>query len=418
MVTPVFITQTQDDDQSFLSDQIHDLKLLDTTSMSTLTKRTSHFTEECTASAMALLPFEKGFAFPIKANCKLDATPTTSKPLYLNSETMFPTTSFSPETVRSVSSPNITTYHTPLRGITLPNHSNTTSSEEWECCRAQPYYEHSCKNNPRFLLAMAHDVINPQTGFPFSHNSEPFISYYKKNEFKVGNNNLICEVIRRARLDTGWVGGRWGNNDQPQPKSWSKTKCLEWLSNNPIKNDIDYQYIVDTVTKLIQSVCSSNQERVGFHSTNNLGQDKIALASPLVSLSTIPIDSQCFLMEKKPDSDRNRTKIVTKRNGSMDPETFKLLIAHQKEYTLQAKEIQSHDPVTINRKKNGILFGLQLPKRQEKRNVMLSLFGKKRNRLLKKQKLIFWNGYTILKRPCCCPTIDRSINITNYSNYS
>ena len=233
---------------------------------------------------------------------------------------------------------------------------------------------------------MAHDVINPQTGFPFSHNSEPFISYYKKNEFKVGNNNLICEVIRRARLDTGWVGGRWGNNDQPQPKSWSKTKCLEWLSNNPIKNDIDYQYIVDTVTKLIQSVCSSNQERVGFHSTNNLGQDKIALASPLVSLSTIPIDSQCFLMEKKPDSDRNRTKIVTKRNGSMDPETFKLLIAHQKEYTLQAKEIQSHDPVTINRKKNGILFGLQLPKRQEKRNVMLSLFGKKRNRLLKKSK--------------------------------
>lgn len=399
MVTPVFITQTQDDDQSFLSDQIHDLKLLDTTSMSTLTKRTSHFTEECTASATALLPFEKGFAFPIKANCKSDATPTTSKPLYLNSETMFPTTSFSPETVRSISSPNITTCHTPLRGITLPNHSNTTSSEEWECCRAQPYYEHSCKNNPRFLLAMAHDVINPQTGFPFSHNSEPFISYYKKNEFKVGNNNLICEVIRRARLDTGWVGGRWGNNDQPQPKSWSKTKCLEWLSNNPIKNDIDYQYIVDTVTKLIQSVCSSNQERVGFHSTNNLGQDKIALASPLVSLSTIPIDSQCFLMEKKPDSDRNRTKIVTKRNGSMDPETFKLLIAHQKEYTLQAKEIQSHDPVTINRKKKWNTFWTAATKKARKKKRNVKFVWEKKEQAAQKAEVDFLERLHDLKTP-------------------
>ena len=142
------------------------------------------------------------------AKCWSDAAPTTPKTLYINSETMFPTTSFSPETVGSISLPNITTGDTPLRGIPLPNHSNSPLSEEWECCRAQPYYEHFCNKNPRFLLAMAHDVINPQTGFPFSHNSEPFISYYKKNEFKVGNNNLICEVIRRARLDTGWVGGR------------------------------------------------------------------------------------------------------------------------------------------------------------------------------------------------------------------
>lgn len=77
---------------------------------------------------------------------------------------MFPTTSFSSETIGSISLPNITTGGTPLRGTPLLNHSNSPLSEEWECCRAQLYYEHSCHKNPRFLLAMAHDIINPQTG--------------------------------------------------------------------------------------------------------------------------------------------------------------------------------------------------------------------------------------------------------------
>ena len=113
---------------------------------------------------------------------------------------------------------------------------------------------------------MAHDMINPKTGFPFSLDGEPFSSYHKKNEYKVGNTHLVCEVLRRAQLNPNWVGVRSGNNDEPQPKSWNKTKCLMWLSNNPINNVDDYQYIVDSVTQLIQLVSTANKERPKFDS--------------------------------------------------------------------------------------------------------------------------------------------------------
>ena len=149
-----------------------------------------------------------------------------------------------------------------------------------------------------------------------------------------------------------------GNNNQPKPKSWSKTKCLEWLSNNPIKNDVDYQYINDTVIKLIQSVSSSNQEHERLHSTNIPGHDKVAKSpiigdlqfdpiTPLSSSSTIPIDSHLFL---KANSRQNWAKSVKKRNRFMDTGTFKLVIEHQKEYSLQVKKVQSHNLATIKRK--------------------------------------------------------------------
>ena len=40
-------------------------------------------------------------------------------------------------------------------------------------------------------------------------------------------------------------------------------------------------------------------------------------------------------------------KSVMKRSGLMDPATFKLLLEHQKEYFVLAKEYQSHDPATM-----------------------------------------------------------------------
>ena len=78
---------------------------------------------------------------------------------------------------------------------------------------------------PQYLLVMASGIINPKTGFPFTYDGELFTSYHRKNEFKVGNNHLLCEVFRRARLDPNWVGNGRGNNDPPESASWSKKMC-------------------------------------------------------------------------------------------------------------------------------------------------------------------------------------------------
>ena len=57
--------------------------------------------------------------------------------------------------------------------------------------------------------------------------------------------------------------------------SWSKTKCLKWLSENQIKNDEGYQYIVDTIFKLIQSFQSSSQERGSWKNNQLRGNNKV-----------------------------------------------------------------------------------------------------------------------------------------------
>ena len=97
------------------------------------------------------------------------------------------------------------------------NHSKLLDINDYQ---AKQYHEISCNKNPKFLLAMAHNIINPKTGFPLlTLDGEPFCSLHKKNEYKVGNTHLISEISRRAILDPNWVGVRSGNNDQPQPKS-------------------------------------------------------------------------------------------------------------------------------------------------------------------------------------------------------
>ena len=92
--------------------------------------------------------------------------------------------------------------------------------------QAQQYHENLCNKNPKYLLVIAHETINLKTGFPFALDRESFIFYHKKNEYNVGNTHLICEVICIAQLNPNWVGVRTSNNDQSQPKSWNKSKCL------------------------------------------------------------------------------------------------------------------------------------------------------------------------------------------------
>ena len=124
--------------------------------------------------------------------------------------------------------------------------------------------------NPKFLVAMAQDIINQKTGFPLLPlDGEPFCSFHKKNDYKVGNTHLISEISRRAVLDPNWVGIRCGNNNLPLPKSWSKSKCLMRLFANPILNVDNYQYIVNSITELIQSVSLVNQHCLMYDSNRS-----------------------------------------------------------------------------------------------------------------------------------------------------
>ena len=83
----------------------------------------------------------------------------------------------------------------------------------------------------------------------------------------------------------------------------------------------------------------------------------------------------------------------------MDPETFKLLIAHQKEYTLQAKEIQSHDPVTINRKKKWNTFWTAATKKARKKKRNVKFVWEKKEQAAQKAEVDFLERLHDLKTP-------------------
>ena len=61
----------------------------------------------------------------------------------------------------------------------------------------------------------------------------------------------------------------------------------------------------------------------------------------------------------------------------MDPTTFKLVLEHQKEYSVQDKTILSHDPITIARKKQWNTFWTSTTKIARKKKKTLNMYEQK-----------------------------------------
>ena len=341
MVTPVFITQIEDEEETILSEQIHSLHLKDTASMSIATLN-PYYDNEMTPPAM------------------MASTDDTDDNVFPEAVCLTAIISASAATRNS---------GTPLQNPVV--HEKFLDINDY---RTKQYYETSCNMNPKFLLAMAHDIINPKTGFPLLPlDGEPFCSFHKQNDYKVGNTHLISEIARRAVLDPNWVGIRSGNNDQPLPKSWSKSKCLMWLSANPILNVEDYQYIVDSITKLIQSVSLVNQHRLTYNSNrspkNTVVPDSLVSNDSQLQENLTRDNFQVVQISKTPYGHKQKNSSF-KKTGLMDPDTFKLVIEHQKEYSLPLSNLPP-DKATLNQKKLWDTFWpkLKATSRKKKRSV-------------------------------------------------
>ena len=304
---------------------------------------------------------------------------------------------------------------------TIPTITQPTVNQ-WDCYRAQHYYENMKLYDPKYLLVMANGTINPMSGFPISYDEDPFISYHKKNEFKVGNIHLRCEVVRRARLDPNFIGSKKGNSDPPKTASWSRTQCEDWLRNNPINNDEDYQYIVDTVQKLIKSVELSNEERrtsdnkhwneLQFQSGNEslfdlqnqpctpvpLSVSSMTNTPSVLKTAFIPLSGPLSGQPKRSTTSHKETS-SSKRTGLMDPATFKLVLEHQKEYSIQDKKSRSCDPITIARKKQWKTFWTSTTKLARKKKKTVKYVWEKKAAALEKAQVDFLDQIHDLHTP-------------------
>ena len=132
MVTSFFITQIEEGEDSFLSEQIHSLNLKDTTSMLTMTTNT-YFPVETTKPTM------------MASNINTD---DEVFPLEVYSTTAIGATNSTPDSCTPTLNP--------------VDHSKLL---EFNGYQVQQYHETSYNKNPKYLLAMAHEIINPNPVF-------------------------------------------------------------------------------------------------------------------------------------------------------------------------------------------------------------------------------------------------------------
>ena len=157
MPSLVYITQTQEEETMLLK-QINDIEL----------NSDRNFKEIMSPTTQT--------ALPLLAKSSPPTPPSTFMPIVSSSLT----------TGLALSPPK---YLPDIIGSTFATVSAVTrpTANQWDRYRAQPYYEIMKRKDPIYLLVMANGLINPKTGFPFVYDGEPFISYHKKNEFKVCN---------------------------------------------------------------------------------------------------------------------------------------------------------------------------------------------------------------------------------------
>ena len=369
MVTPVFITQIEDGEETVLSEQIHSLQLKDTASISIPTLNTYCDNGMTPSSLMASTDDSMDDVFPeaVLSSEKAHITPLTSD-----------------------SGPPL---HSPVV------HRNLLDINDY---RAKKYYESTCKMNPKVLLAMAHNIINPKTGFPLLPlDGEPFCSFHQKKDYMVGNAHLISEITRRAVLDPNWVGIRYGNNDLPLPKSWSKSKCLMWLSTNPILNVDDYQYIVDSTTELIQSVSLANQQCLMYDSNRAPKSKEVpdAMVSYEFQFPENRTSNNCQVLHTSKTSNESKPKnTALKKTGLMDPGTFKLVLEHQKEYSLPLANLPP-DKAALNQKKLWDTFWPKLQATSKKKKRSVKYVWKKKELKAEKARIDFLDKIHDLKTP-------------------
>ena len=91
----------------------------------------------------------------------------------------------------------------------------------------------------------------------------------------------------------------------------------------------------------------------------------------------------------------------------MDPATFKLVLEHQKEYSLEDKVIQSRDPIMIAGKKEWSTFWTASTKKARKKKRKVKYVWEKEAEAVQKAREEFLDQIHDLNTPMLCSNNDK-----------
>ena len=112
----------------------------------------------------------------------------------------------------------------------------------------------------------------------------------------------------------------------------------------------------------------------------------------------IPLSGPLSGQPKRSTTSHKETS-SSKRTGLMDPATFKLVLEHQKEYSIQDKNSRSCDPITIARKKQWKTFWTSTTKLARKKKKTVKYVWEKKAAALEKAQVDFLDQIHDLHTP-------------------
>jgi hypothetical protein len=128
-------------------------------------------------------------------------------------------------------------------------------TEDAELCQCQKLYEEA-GNQKKVLYLMRIGLCGRTGNVPlFCLESEPWsqLSKTASASLRPKNTDFCKEVARRATLFNVFP--------VPRPSNWTRQLCMEWLQQNPVRNEADIEFLTKEVARVHDILVRAQQQQ-------------------------------------------------------------------------------------------------------------------------------------------------------------
>ena len=141
-------------------------------------------------------------------------------------------------------------------GVTVdPAPASATNAEEVGCLSQDLYIDSG--NNKKVLHILSIGLCDDNNEPLFSFDLEPWSLVSKTSIMRPRNTDYVNEIMRRANL--------FHIAPVPRPSNWTRVQTLEWLGRNPVRNELDIQFLRNEVLRLENVLKRRTQEEQALH---------------------------------------------------------------------------------------------------------------------------------------------------------
>jgi hypothetical protein len=110
------------------------------------------------------------------------------------------------------------------------------------CVSQEAYIDSGNNKKVLHLLSIGLTADNNDNEPLFSFDREPWSVLAKTSVMRPRNTDYVNEIVRRANL--------FHIVPLPRPSNWTRERTLEWLDRNPVRDEVDIEFLRNEVVRL------------------------------------------------------------------------------------------------------------------------------------------------------------------------